>query len=208
MQSEPTIRRSPRPLRRAAATLFLVVAGCGDSTAPAFDINRTFSFETNLEGWVADTVDTGDPPIEWTVERTTEEAIAGEASVKFEVDNLNDAAKVWIERPFYLRPNTTYTVTVGYDFATADFGMINNWTLITGVTPFSPETVDDLTFQEETGTGSDEDVGHVWLPKSYVFTATTGTDGRLYVAIGVWGTFESLRIYYLDDVQIRFSIAG
>lgn len=187
----------------------LIMTACVEgTTGPDFPIERTFSFETDLEGWVADTTDTGDPATEWLVERSTDEAIDGNASAKIEVNNLNDASKVWIERPFDLRPNTSYRVTVGYDLATADFGTVNNWTLITGVSPTDPEIRDDLAFQDETGNGNDQDVGYVWLPKSYQFDVITDDDGLLWVSIGVWGTWEGPRTYFFDDVQIRFEMVG
>ena len=62
-------------------------------------------------------------------------------------------------------------------------------------------------FQDETGHGQDEDLGLVWMEKSYDLAATTGPDGELHVMLGVWGTFEVTRTYYVDAVLITFTRA-
>jgi hypothetical protein len=55
------------------------------------------------------------------------------------------------------------------DFASADWGDVNLFTIITGVVQEPPETRDDLVYQGSTGNGSDTDVGYVWLKKGYDF---------------------------------------
>jgi hypothetical protein len=125
--------------------------------------------------------------------------------VELTLDNLNDAGKIWVEREFdSLEPNTTYEVTVSFAFATEDFGTINLWRIIAGVTTDAPEDADDLEFQGETGNGEDEDVGYQWLDKTYTFTAETDAAGELWVSVGIWGTFEVVRTYFVDDLQVRF----
>ena len=52
-----------------------------------------------------------------------------------------------------------------------------------------------------------EDLGLVWMEKSYDLAATTGPDGELHVMLGVWGTFEVTRTYYVDAVLIAFTRA-
>ena len=70
-----------------------------------------------------------------------------------------------------------------------------------GPLPASPETAEDLPYQDEITTGP-EDVGYQWLQKSYTEQVQVGADGRLHVALGVWGTWETPRTYYLDDLRI------
>ncbi len=186
---------------------FVLLAACAEdsTTAPDGFVVFETSFETGFDGFAADGTDLDDPPIEWTIERSQEEAADGAWSVRLDLDNLNDAGKIWIERAVDLEPGVTYDVEVSYAFGTSDFGDINAWTVIAGVDPESPEGVDDLTFQGTTSTGADEDVGVVWLDKSHAFTATAGASGELWVSLGVWGTSEFPRTYYLDDVRIEFT---
>lgn len=196
-----------------AAIVLVLAAACGDdtTTGPGPDVRR-FSFESGLGNWSADATDleVGGEPIEWDIAASDDAATEGSSAVRLSLENLSDAGKIWIERPFELEPQTTYDVTVAFDFGTTDFGAVNLWTIIAGVFPVSPETTDDLqpAFQGETGHDEGQGAGLVWLAKEYDFTATTGPDGTLHVALGVWGTYEVSRIYYLDDVRISFTPAG
>jgi hypothetical protein len=167
--------------------------------------NYFFSFEQSTRGWEAKGTDLGEPPIEWSIEPTDEMAKSGDISLKFILANLNDAGKIWIERPFSLKPNSPYWVNVRYAFASADWGNVNLFTIITGVVQEPPETPDGLVYQGSTGNGSETDVGYVWLKKDYNFIVQSGTDGILYVVIGVWGTWETTRMYYFDNVRITFT---
>jgi hypothetical protein len=48
------------------------------------------------------------------------------------------------------------------DFASADWGDVNLFTIITGIVQEPPETRDDLVYQGSTGNESDTDVGYGW----------------------------------------------
>lgn len=183
------------------------LAACSDDspTGPDGVVLFESSFESGFDGFASDGTDLDDPPIEWSIERTQEEADEGAWSVRLDLDNLNDAGKIWIERAFALESGMAYDVELSYAFGTWDFGDINTWTIIAGVHPANPEVVDDLAFQGSTSTGEDEEVGLVWLDKSHSFTATAGASGELWVSLGVWGTSEFPRTYYLDDVRIEFT---
>jgi hypothetical protein len=188
------------------ALAFASLTACADdSTGPDGTVRFETSFESGLDGFTPDGTDLDDPPVEWSIERTDEHADEGSWSVRLDLENLNDAGKIWIERAFSLEPGAAYDVVVSYAFGTSDSGDFNLWTLIAGVTAFDPETVSDLVFQGETGTGEDEDLGVVWLEKSHAFTATASPSGELWVSLGVWGTWETHRTYYLDDVRIVFT---
>lgn len=192
----------------AFSTLLCTAAlsACEDEgTGPDGIVVFETSFEDGLDGFAEDGTDLDDPPVDWSIARSDEQADDGDWAVRLELDNLNDAGKIWIERAFDLDPGAAYDVEVTYAFGTSDFGDINNWTIVAGVGPQDPESVDDLTFQGATGTGNDEDVGLVWLEKSFALSATTNAAGELWVSIGVWGTFETLRTYYVDDLRIEFT---
>ena len=183
-----------------------LLSGCSDDPAgPGDDLVFETSFEAGFEGFVIDGADQDDPPIEWEIERTDERSDDGEWSVRLEIENLNDAGKIWIERRFELEPGRVYDVELSYAFASADFGDINTWTIIAGVTPADPESADDLPFQGSTANGADDEVGFVWLERSHDLTVTTGASGEAWLSLGVWGTSEFTRTYYLDDLRISFA---
>ncbi|HEU4463432.1 MAG TPA: hypothetical protein VFS53_00160 [Gemmatimonadota bacterium] len=197
--------RSPIPLLTPLAFLAIVAACSDDATGPGDGLLFETSFEDGFDGFVPDGTDLDDPPVEWEIERTDERADDGEWSVRLELENLNDAGKIWIERRFDLEPGRVYDVELSYAFASADFGDINTWTIIAGVTPVDPETAGDLPFQGSTANGADDDVGFVWLERNHELTVTTGASGEAWVSLGVWGTFEVTRAYHLDDVRVTFA---
>jgi hypothetical protein len=196
-----------------ALTFVLLVAVLAGSCSPRTGIPDdgsqffTYSFEAgDMEGWAVDATDTfvGADEIDWSVTPSTTRATTGSTSLYFIVDNLTDAAKVWVERPFDVAPNTAHTVTVEFDLASQDWGDFNLWTVIAGVTNEDPETTSQLEDSFDGDTKAwDEDTGFRWLPISRTVTLTSGSDGKLWVVAGVWGTWETERDYYLDNLRVR-----
>ena len=185
------------------ATLFL--SGCVDDTPNDNTPPYFYSFETDMQGWETDGTDLSSPPINWSIEPSDDRATDGNRSVKLYLDNMNDAGKIWMEKQFELDANTQYEITINYDFATSDFGSFNLFRIITGASLTNPETYDDLTFQDDTGHHQQEDIGYKWLNKSYTLTVQTNENGSVYISIGVWGTWETPRTYYIDAVNISFN---
>ncbi|MFL6518963.1 MAG: hypothetical protein ACJ8NS_01965 [Chthoniobacterales bacterium] len=167
--------------------------------------SATFSFENGLEGWTPKGTDLSNPPIQWSIESSADRASDGTHSAKFELWNYNDAGKIWLERAFNVQPNQSYHVTVQFSLGTRDFGDVNLFPIIAGVRTAPAVTRDDLTFQGHTGNGEDNDAGYKWLEKSYDFHLLSAADGTLYVDIGIWGTWETYRAYYIDNVRITIT---
>ncbi len=189
----------------AGLAVLLGTLGCSDGSGPEPDRGaRSYSFESDFGGWEPDAagVAAGEGEIPWSITRSRELASDGSTALRFHMVNLIDAGKIWIPQPFTLQPNTTYDASVEYAFATADYGVFNLFTILTGVIPSSPEDARDLesTVQGDTGNGASSNVGYQWLPERCRFTTETGADGRLHVVIGVWGTHEHPRTYFVDDV--------
>ncbi|MFP3909906.1 MAG: hypothetical protein ACLFVX_08605 [Archaeoglobaceae archaeon] len=183
--------------------LSVALSGCAQEPSQE-PMSYSYSFEEDMQGWISDGTDLDNPPVNWSVERSQELAYEGNSSIMLYLDNMNDAGKIWMEREFDVSPDTLYNVSVSYMFATGDFGDVNLFTIITGVSPVSPEEAGDLAFQEDTGHHLDEQ-GFVWLEKDYNFDVQSSSNGKLYVSIGVWGTWETPRIYFVDDVEVKFT---
>ncbi len=188
--------------------LLLCVAGAALVAAPGCDfggelfqrteINNTF--ETTLAPWVPDGTDLDEPPVEWSIERSDERANEGDWSAELTLENLNDAGKIWLETSVQrLVPGVTYDVRLAFDFGSSD-GEINAWRIIAGASPNNPETVDDLVFRESTAVPGGD---FTWTRKEYEFEATANLQGTLTFMIGVWGTSEFTRTYFVDDVVIE-----
>ena len=167
--------------------------------------SATFSFENSLEGWSPRGTDLNSPPIEWSIEPSQDRAIDGTYSAKFFLNNLNDAGKIWLERPFAVAPNHSYHVKVQLSLGTQDFGQANLFTIIAGVRTTPAVDRDDLTYQDHTGNGEDNDAGYKWVEKSYDFYLLSGADGTFYIDVGIWGTWETGRTYYIDNVRITIT---
>jgi hypothetical protein len=192
------------PLFAISLLLFVGLSGCVNGP-PKNVQSHLFTFEDSMEGWTNDGTDLSDPPINWSVVRSDELASEGNYSVKLYLNNLNDAGKIWMEKLFNVSSDTQYEVTVSYTFATSDFGDFNLFTLITGVSTTSPETVDDIIFQGNTGHHQNETQDFIWTEKQFTFTVQTDQKGEVYVYIGVWGTWETARTYYVDEVNVSFA---
>lgn len=193
---------------RTAAILATLVGvafttACDDDDLTGPDDDRNFGFDENMEGWAAAGADLENPMVEWEVAHAPETGDDDEGSIRITVDNLNDAAKVWIVRGFEAEPGRTYEVEISFSLGTSDFGNVNHWTIIAGAHDAPPEIASDLDFRDNTGNGRTEDEGLVWLDKDYTSVVTAGADGMVWVAIGVWGTYEVARTYYIDDVEIE-----
>lgn len=173
---------------------------------PEFDV--TYSFEAGLEGWFGNGVDLADPSVTWSVEASSELASSGAIAARLYIDNTNGMAKVWIERAEAVEPSVAYDVDISFDFGTADFGEVNLWRILAGAHSASPGTAAALTVQDATGNGSASDVGVQWLQKSYRMRAVSDPGGRIHIVIGVWGTWETPRTYYVDNVRLLFTRAS
>jgi hypothetical protein len=98
-----------------------------------------------------------------------------------------------------------YHVRVSYQLASRDFGDVNLWTIITGALSHPAASVGDLTPQGDTANGYGSDVGPMWMHKSYEFDVQSSEAGKIYVQIGIWGTSEFPRTYYLDAAYVVFT---
>ena len=195
----------------AIALAVSIGAGCGDTavTPPEVPVaDLRFSFETGLEGWAISATDTlvGGGGIPWWVRPSTTQSFEGATALEFYMANYTDAGKIWIVRPIMVSPNRSYRVTISYALASGDYGTMNLFSLITGVTASEPRSATDLakTFlRDATGNGASSDVGYRWLDKRVEQDVTANAEGRVYVVVGVWGTWETERTYYIDALRVQ-----
>jgi hypothetical protein len=191
----------------------LSFAGCGggDPIEPQ-NPTYTYSFEDGLAGWTAKAYDieVGGSDVDWSIATNTDRATVGTHSVKYNVDNLTDASKIFLEREFTLDPGT-YTLSLDCDFASADFGNVNNFQFIAGVSKAAASSAAGLHFTGDTANGHATDAGFVWLDKTFTgaqiesSTVTVAAGDKVYVQFGVWGTWETERTYYLDNLTVKFT---
>jgi len=188
----------------------LLVAGCsGSPRAEKFDPPHTFfSFESGMEGWEPRGLDLalGQGEIPWSIAPDIAFSSDGSSSLKAYLANYNDAGKIFIQRSFQFSANANYAVTVRFDLGSADSGDVGLFRVIAGAFPKPPQLPQELkpAFRDSTGNGRSSP-GLVWLAKSYRDVVQTDLSGRIVVVVGVWGTFETPRTYYLDAVEVDFA---
>lgn len=185
--------------------LVIGVAAAGCELANPHEYN--YSFEEGMDSWQprrAD-IELGQDTIAWHIRRTDTLASDGTYSLELYIENYNDAGKIWVERALNVESGRHYHISVSYSFASADWGMANLFNLVTGVMRRPPRNAADIVnaVQDNTGNGLDEDSGYAWLKKSFDYEVDSDSSGTIYVFIGVWGTWETPRTYYLDDVTIE-----
>jgi hypothetical protein len=166
---------------------------------PEFEMS--FSFEVGLGAWVPGGLDLADPPVVWSASSSAAEASDGGRSVRFDLDNLNGQAKIWIIREFEVAPHQGYDIEISLDLATAD-ASTDAWQVIAGAHSAQPESSAELTFGG--ATAADGSGGGVleWIPKKYTVFGQADEEGLLYIIVGVWGTGLGTRTYYVDDVRL------
>lgn len=193
-------------VRPLFATVLLGVAGCSTITAPQ-EVDNRASFELSLAPWYAvaiDTGSTGGAHATWNVARSDTTASDGAWSVRLQAMNATDAVKVFLERRYAVArsPSGAYDVTIAFDFGTSDHGAVNLWRIVAGAFAEPPRAATALepAFREETG-GAATPGTLRWVPKEYSTRVVPGR-GEIYVTIGVWGTFEAERTYFVDNVRV------
>jgi hypothetical protein len=189
--------------------LFLLIPvlfsiSCGDTMSSGKD-QYYFSFEKDMDGWEAKSTGTvvGSQVIKWSVERSMERAFQDSFSVKLTLDNIGTSGKIWIENSFAAVPGTDYGVTISFQLATSDYGSSNSFTIIAGASDESPMQADELIYWDGTDQKEGSGAGWVWMSKTYRLRVTAGAEGRVFVYIGVWGTWTIKRSYYIDKVKVK-----
>lgn len=184
--------------------ILLLTEACSNTITPP-GRSFSYSFEDGMEGWNIAAADTGNPTVDWSIQPSAVQAYEGQHSLRFYVDNRNDASKIWIIHSYSVTPGTIYHVDVSYYFGTADFGEVNLFELLTGISGTAPADGKSFlsdTRHEDTGNGTPGHTGYLWLHKSFSKTITGNTNRRIYVIIGIWGTYEAPRTYYVDDLKV------
>lgn len=165
---------------------------------PEFDLS--YSFESGMEGWEPAAFVAGGST--WSVQRSTEEASQGAASLRLALDDAGGQGTVVVVRELEVEPDRAYRVTVSLDLGTTDRSGTDPWRVVAAADSVAPETVDALVPRGGTDAPADPAQGVAWVGQEYTFTATGGPDGYLFVSLGIQASAVASRIYYLDNVRL------
>lgn len=163
------------------------------------ELDLSYSFESGLEAWVPNSADVSGPGVTWSIDTSSDVTSVGSGAARFRLDNAEGDGKIWLERAFEVAPETAYEVQITFDLASAESG--NPWRVLAGAHDASPSSAAQLTVQDATTAGT----GYEWTERSYTVRATSTAAGRIVVVLGLWGTSEESRTYYVDNVHLVFT---
>lgn len=171
---------------------------------PCSAVTYYYGFEDGtLQGWIVDGTDQA--PV-WHITPSTKLPYAGLWSLEYYMVNTNDATKIWIERSYDVPAGHRYDVSLTWKLASKD-SHVGACPVIAYVDGHDLETHDDGI--QVVGSSDSGGAGEwVWLSESYLRTgvlpgSSGGTgQGKIWVAIGMWGTFEVDFTWYVDSVTV------
>jgi hypothetical protein len=178
----------------------------------------SFSFEESMEGWEVGTAMGAFECFDIArvaypecgarssverlaaVRRTAETAFTGSHSIKITMDGGNDAGNAWIVHPFTVVPGGRYKVRLTFYVAPLQ-GELNSWPIIAYIGAKRPSGAPGGGAGDLVPIGSSvSEAG--WARYDYSLEAAADTSGTLWVAAGLWATYEVARTYYLDSATI------
>jgi hypothetical protein len=151
------------------------------------------SFERDMGGWQPDTDGRARA---WKIYRTTDQAVDGTVGLGLYLDGSNDEGKIWIERKFAARPDSTVTVSVSFWLHSTGGGDVNAWGVLGSAGNQEPRVPDRIGWLNQRG----------WNRQTFTRTFATDGTGTVWVAVGIWATYEVTRTSHLDlvDTTIRY----
>jgi hypothetical protein len=176
----------------AGAGLVAVPAASHAAQAGAVASVEQESFETGMGAWQADTDGRARA---WQIYRTADQAVDGKYGLGLYLDGSNDDGTIWIERKFTAPPNATVSVTASFWLYSATSGDVNAWPVVGYAGNHDPETTADI----RSVVGVLNKKG--WTQYTFTRKVTADSTGTVWVAAGIWATWETTRTNYLDLIE-------
>jgi hypothetical protein len=179
----------------------LSAAGCDTSGTITFapELEATFGFEGDLGSWEPRLV--GVAPATSGAVAAASPVSEGTGAARITVDSPGGGGAVWLQRAFELAPEVRYDVELVYDVASSDGSADDFWTVLAGVSGTEPEP-GALPAAGNTGRGN---AGQpVWETRTRTVRVQAGSEGRLWVVLGIASGSPGTRTYAFDAVRVRF----
>lgn len=193
------------------ALLALPMVGCeaiSQATSPQVTAQEyLFNFENSLSGWSMTGSNVDPDGSHWSIAASQGAAAGGAQAVAFQLDAREEDARIWMEREFMLRSDMTYDVTFDFEFASADWGPGEHWSLMVAAGTGGPlDLGTDAFYAASTANGAVVSDGFRWRSVKLPTSIRTGADGRARIAIGIEGRGDRDATYYLDELGVKFSV--
>lgn len=196
--------------------LAAALAGCLGSGDDPPTVGFSDGFEEDLADWerasdVPDDPNRPGQPVAWDIERSTERAAAGAASLRFSLDGRQDDGTIWVVRDLAVEPGRAYEVSVRAEAwsASESFNTLAHLVMFAG----TGRPTDEGSFPSPGTNSSDAGVSPAgglreplnqaegWRPYSFTWRTPTLEADAIAVAIGISAVWETALTYFVDEVR-------
>lgn len=185
----------------------LAVSSCKSNTSPPSQISSDTvvlsTFNSGWDNWLPRWARIDGEDVDFTLR--SDVGGAGKSSACIAVDNRTDAARVWLERRFFVVPQRRYKVSLKFDAGPA--GGLENHRVAIAYIGLKP--AEDIAGLQELGT-----IGFPEQPKRPTFmefalsrSVTSQRAGEVWIGVGFRGTFEIQLSLCIDKIKVIFEPA-
>jgi len=168
-----------------------------------FIINE--NFENGFGEWSKDAhvpLDPNNPGhyVFWDISRTNSLAYSGSYSLNFSIDGRQDDGTIWIERRISVESYSSIQVRVSFQLHSKFESQANTIAyVVVFIGTNDPEIEDDFQLREPANQVSG------WKEYSHKVNLNTGSNGEIWIALGITVNWETYMSYNIDDVRIEIA---
>jgi hypothetical protein len=161
-------------------------------------------FEQGLGDWVKDAdlpLDPNNPGhfVAWNISRVNSLSFSGQYSLELFIDGRADDGTIWIEKEILGESDSQIHVTISFEF----YSEAESFNTIAGVCAYVG--ISNPTLEEDfVVIGLANEVAG-WKRYTHEKTLTTGSTGKVWVALGITVRWETEMTYNIDDVKITMN---
>jgi hypothetical protein len=172
------------------------------SIAKTTNIIQNQSFEEGFGDWTSDADVPLDPnnqgqPVEWHISLASNPSHSGLNSLELFIDGSQDDGTIWIEKEIDVPKNSPIHVTLSFWFYSAQKSDAAIAVVCAYTNVANPEAETDFTVLGP----ANEIAG--WKEYAVIANLYTGSNDRLWVALGISVRWETPMTYYIDDIKIQ-----
>jgi len=137
--------------------------------------------------------------VQWHIKRATNVTYSGQYSLEFFIDGRQDDGTIWIERKIDVRKSAEVRVKVSFYLHSGS----ESFNAIAGVVAYL--NVSDPAKESDFADGRLGQANQVagWKRYEYTVTINSGSNGEVWVAVGITVLWETGMTYYVDDVEVE-----
>ncbi|MEM3041303.1 MAG: hypothetical protein QXG97_04675, partial [Nitrososphaerota archaeon] len=137
--------------------------------------------------------------VEWHIKRATNVTHSGQYSLEFFIDGRQDDGTIWIERKINVRKNAEIRAKISFYL----YSETQSFNAIAGVVAYI--NVSDPAKESDFVDGRLGQANQLagWKKYEYSAAVNSGSNGEVWVAVGITVLWETRMTYYVDDVEVE-----